>query len=157
MRARTHFMRARTHFMRARTHYYEGAHPFLKMLSCPEPTPPPVLLWKKRLRTHNSVVELVLACLARNSSTYCCAVEDSPTPTPPPVLLWKKRLRTHSSVVELVLACLARNSPTYCCAVEDSHMPTPLPVEEATEDSQYSSRAGPCMSSSELPYLLLCS
>ncbi len=44
-----------------------------------------MLLWKKRLRTHSTVVELVLACLARNSPTYCCAVEDSPMPTPLPV------------------------------------------------------------------------
>jgi hypothetical protein len=67
------------------------------------------------------VVELVLACLARNSSTHFCAL---------PVLLWKKRLRTRRQCSG-VGPCMSSSELLYSLLC-----PPCTPVEEATEDSQ---------------------
>ncbi len=97
--------------------------------------------WRKKSlagRMQRKKVNLMDACLARNSSTCCCAVEDSPTPLPfLPPSCGRSDWGLTDSVVELVLACLARNSSTYCCAVEDrrhkqSPKRSPLPQRKKT-------------------------
>ena len=67
------------------------------------------------------MVELVLACLARNSSTHFCAL---------PVLLWKKQLRTRRQCGG-VGPCMSSSELLYSLLC-----PPCTPVEEATEDSQ---------------------
>jgi hypothetical protein len=65
------------------------------------------------------MVELVLACLARNSSTYLCAL---------PVLLWKKQLRK-SQTYGGVGPCMSSSELLYLLMC-----PPCIPVEEATEE-----------------------
>ena len=117
------------------THHHEGAHPFYEGAH-------PFM----GARTH---------FWGRAPIPERC----SPAPEPLPFLCscGRSDWGLTVSVVELVLACLAWNSFAYCCAVEDSPTPLPFLWKKRLRTHRQCSRAGPCMSSSELLYLLLCS